>query len=51
MKEAMNIDGALGVPLVDRESGMSLGACSPTWSASRLRPVEDIVHDETPQAT
>jgi uncharacterized 2Fe-2S/4Fe-4S cluster protein (DUF4445 family) len=25
-KEAMNIDGALGVSLVDWESGMSLGA-------------------------
>ena len=26
LKEAMNIDGALGACLVDRESGMSLGA-------------------------
>jgi uncharacterized 2Fe-2S/4Fe-4S cluster protein (DUF4445 family) len=26
LKEAMNIDGALGVSLVDWESGMSLGA-------------------------
>jgi hypothetical protein len=26
LKEAMNIDGALGGSLVDRESGMSLGA-------------------------